>query len=139
MLKELKNDLTDKKILEEQLYSKETRKKYIIEKRLGLKATSLSECKLLLSGKQDKYAETFAKIEKLEKDIDNIKGELKIIADSLDKITKIMENSNIRVLDVFRCRYMIGLTQVETAERLHFSIDRIKQLDKIIKEKLEKK
>jgi len=139
MLKELKNDLTDKKILEEQLHSKETRKKYIIEKRLGLKATSLTECKLLLSERHDKYAETFAKIERLEKDIDNIKGELRIISESLEKVAKIMEGSKIRELNVFRCRYMIGLTQLETAERLHFSIDRIKQLDKIIREKLEKK
>ena len=139
MLKGLKNDLTEQKILEEQLQSKEMRKKYIIERKLGLKASSLSECKLLLSGKHDKYLETFAKIERLEKDIDDIKEELRIISDSLKRITKIMEDSHIRILDVFRCRYMLGLTQLETARRLHFSIDRIKQLDKIIREKLEKK
>ena len=39
-------------------------------------------------------------------------------------------------LNVFKSRYILGLTQQETATRLNYTIDRIKQIDRNIKEKL---
>lgn len=135
MFKQLKRDLIDKKIIEASVIQKENRKKYIIEKRLGLKATSLSEVKVLLSGKLDKFADTFAKLEILEKDILDLNAEKKIIEDGLEEINKIIAKSKDIELKVFKCRYISGLTQLETAEVLNYSIDRIKQIDKKIKQK----
>ena len=39
-------------------------------------------------------------------------------------------------LKVFRCRYIDGLTNQETADRLSYTIDRIKQINRQIKEKM---
>ena len=39
-------------------------------------------------------------------------------------------------LNVFKCRYMLGLSNRQTAERLGYGIDRIKQINREIAKKL---
>ena len=50
-------------------------------------------------------------------------------------IPVILDASNIE-LNVFKCRYMLGLSNRETAERLGYTIDRIKQINREISKKM---
>lgn len=128
MYKELKRELEDKKILEEEIRSLEERIKLKIQKELGLHSTTFKELKIESSTIDDRYAKVFAKIEVLDKRRELIQSELDIINRHLDVIDKRLGEMKDKEKKVFRCRYIWGLSVRETAERLGYSTDRIKQI-----------
>lgn len=137
MYKQLKKQLDDKKILERNIRELEDRITFIIQKQLGLKGTSYSDIKLEIIGtKDDKFLNTFAKVENLEKDRLNLIEERNIISDFIDDVYKSITNMNNTELNVFKCRYILGLSNRQTAERLGYTIDRIKQINREILKKM---
>lgn len=137
MYKQLKKQLDDKKILERNIRELEDRITFIIQKQLGLKGTSYSDIKLEIIGtKDDKFLNTFAKVENLEKDRLNLIEERNIISDFIDDVYKSINNMNNVELNVFKCRYILGLSRKKTAERLGYTEDRIKQITREIKKKM---
>lgn len=137
MYKQLKKQLDDKKILERNIRELEDRITFIIQKQLGLKGTSYSDIKLEIVGtKDDKFLNTFAKVENLEKDRLNLIEERNIIVDFIDDVYKSINNMNNVELNVFKCRYILGLSRKKTAERLGYTEDRIKQITREIKKKM---
>ena len=95
MYKELKQELEDKKILEEEIKS----------------------------------------LEELDKRREVIQEELDIINKHLDTIDKRLSEMKDKEKKVFRCRYIWGLSVRETAERLHFSQDYVKEISSKINKK----
>lgn len=137
MYKQLKKQLDDKKILERNIRELEDRITFIIQKQLGLKGTSYSDIKLEIIGtKDDKFLNTFAKVENLEKDRLNLIEERNIISNFIDDVYKSITNMNNTELNVFKCRYILGLSNRQTAERLGYTIDRIKQINREILKKM---
>ena len=137
MYKHLKKQLDDKKILERNIRELEDRITFIIQKQLGLKGTSYSDIKLEIIGtKDDKFLNTFAKVENLEKDRLNLIEERNIISNFIDDVYKSINNMNNVELNVFKCRYILGLSRKKTAERLGYTEDRIKQITREIKKKM---
>lgn len=137
MYKQLKRQLDDKKIIEKNIRELEERIKIIIQKQLGLKGTSYSDIKLEIVGNtDDKFAQTFAKVESLDKDRLDLIEEKNIIVDFIDDIYKSINNMNNVELNVFKCRYILGLSRKKTAERLGYTEDRIKQITRKINKKM---
>lgn len=69
MYKQLKRQLDDKKLIEKNIRELEDRISFIIQKKLGLKGTSYSDIKIeIIGNSDDKFAQTFAKVEKLDKE-----------------------------------------------------------------------
>lgn len=132
MYKQLKKQIDDKKILEDLEYCLKERIKLIIQKQLGLHATSYAELKIECPTVDDKYAKVFGKVEELDKDLQRIKEEIKIIEDTLNKIDKKIATMNDTEKKVFRCRFLWGMTVKQTAERLNYGTDRIKQITREI-------
>lgn len=138
MYKQLKRQLDDKKIIEKNIRELEERIKIIIQKQLGLKGTSYSDIKLEIVGNtDDKFAQTFAKVESLDKERESLIEERKIIIDFIDDIYKSITNMNNIELNVFKCRYMLGLSNQQTSERLGYSIQHIKRINKEISKKMQ--
>lgn len=138
MYKQLKRQLDDKKIIEKNIRELEERIKIIIQKQLGLKGTSYSDIKLEIVGNtDDKFAQTFAKVESLDKERESLIEERKIIIDFIDNIYKSITNMNNTELNVFKCRYMLGLSNQQTSERLGYSIQHIKRINKEISKKMQ--
>lgn len=135
MYKELKSQLEDKGILEEEIQGLEEIIKYKINKQLGLHATSYSELKINCLVIDDKMAKVFGQIEKLDKRLQVAKGELQIIENTLEKVDDKLQKSNDLEKKVFRCRYILGLSVKQTAERLNYSEDHIKDISGRINKK----
>ena len=137
MYKQLKKQLDEKKIIDRTIKELSDRIEFIIHKRLGLKGSSYSDIKLEMVGiTEDKYLQAFAKIENLDKDRKLLIEERKIIIDFIDGIYKSITNMNNLELNVFKCRYILGLNNSQTAERLGYSIQHIKRINKEISKKL---
>lgn len=137
MYKQLKRQIDDKSIIDKNIRELEDRIKYKIQKQLGLHGTNFADIKILSVGKQDdKFSRVFSQIEKLDEDRLELIGEKEIIVDFIDNVYKSITNMNNNELNVFKCKYMLGLTNKETAERLGFSIQRIKQINKEIIKKM---
>ncbi len=135
MYKELKKELEDKKILEEEVKSLEERIKLKIQKELGLHSTTFSELKVESSTVDDKFARVFAKIEGLDNRRQLIQEELNIIEKHLSIIDRRLAEMKDVEKKVFRCRYIWGLSVRETAERLGYSVQHIKRINKKIIQK----
>ena len=130
MYKQLKRQIDDKVIIDKNIRELEDRIKYKIQKQLGLHGTSFADIKIASVGKQDdKFLRTFSQIEKLDKDRQELVGEKAIIVDFIDDVYKSITNMNNTELNVFKCRYILGLSNSETAERLGFSIQHIKRIN----------
>jgi len=137
MYKQLKRQIDDKVLIDKNIRELEDRIKYKIQKQLGLKGTCFEDIKIQSVGKQDdKFTRTFSQIEKLDKDRQELVGEKIIIVDFIDDVYKSITNMNNTELNVFKCKYILGLTNRETAERLGFSIQRIKQINTEIIKKM---
>ncbi len=137
MYKQLKNQIDDKEIITKNIRELEDRIKFKIQKQLGLHGTSFSDIKIEAIGKKDdKFLRTFSQIENLDKDRLTLIEERDIIDKFLNDIYKSISKMGDLELNVFKSRYILGLTQQETATRLNYTIDRIKQIDRNIKEKL---
>lgn len=137
MYKQLKRQIDDKVLIDKNIRELEDRIKYKIQKQLGLKGTCFEDIKIQSVGKQDdKFLRTFSQIEKLDKDRLELVGEKQIIVDFIDDVYKSITNMNNTELNVFKCKYILGLTNRETAERLGFSIQRIKQINTEIIKKM---
>lgn len=128
MYKELRQWLEDKKILEEILHGLEERIEFKIQKELGIHATTFKELKIQCVNIDDKFTNTFIKIEKLDKRREVVQEELDIINRRLDKIDNMISKMNGIEKKVFKCRYIWGLTRKKTAQQLGYSEDRIKQI-----------
>lgn len=128
MYKQLKSQIDDKNIIDINIRELEERIRFILRNQLGLKATSFTEAKIESGGKKDKFAKAFIKVEKLDKDLNNLKQEKEIIEKFLKDVEQAISKMNDLEKDTFRCRYMLGLTRKETARRLDYSEDRIKQV-----------
>ena len=137
MYKQLKKQLDEKRIIDRTIEELTDRIEFIIHKKLGLKGSSYSDIKIEMIGvTDDKYLQAFAKVENLDKDREQLIEEKKIIDDFINDVYKSINNMNNLELNVFKCRYMLGLSNKDTAERLSFSIQRIKQINKEIIQKL---
>lgn len=137
MYKQLKRQIDDKEIITKNIRELEDRIKFKIQKQLGLHGTSFSDIKIEAIGKKDdKFLRTFSQIENLDKDRLTLIEERDIIDKFLNDIYKSISKMGNLELNVFKSRYILGLTQQETATRLNYTIDRIKQIDRNIKEKL---
>lgn len=86
--------------------------------------------------KDDKFLKTFSQIENLDKDRLILIEERNIIDTFINEVYKSISQMGDLELNVFKLRYILGLTQQETANRLNYTIDRIKQIDRNIKEKM---
>lgn len=136
MYRELKKQVDDKKVIEDNIRTLESRIRYKIQKELGLHATSYQELKIECEPVfRDRFSAVFAKIEELDNDLQILKGELAIIDEFLKRIDKSIASMNDLEKSVFRCRYLWGLTVKQTAERLKYSEDRIKQITREIYQK----
>lgn len=137
MYKQLKKQIDDKEIITKNIRELEDRIKFKIQKQLGLHGTSFSDIKIEAIGKKDdKFLRAFSQIENLDKDRLTLIEERDIIDKFLNDIYKSISKMGNLELNVFKSRYILGLTQQETATRLNYTIDRIKQIDRNIKEKL---
>lgn len=128
MYKSLKNDIEDKKILEELIKTKEERIKYKIQQELGLHATTYSELKVECFSVDDRFSRVFAQIERIDNERIVLQGELSIIENEIQKVDELLSTMDDISKSVFRCRYIWGLSVSKTAERLHYGKDRIKQI-----------
>lgn len=128
MYRRLKKDLEDKRILEEEIQGLKDQIKFKIQKQLGLHATTYKELKIECPTVDDKFARVFSQIEKLDDDLQNLEGELELINKRLDNIDEQMKNMDSVEKRVFRNRYILGLSVKNTAEKMNYSVDRIKQL-----------
>lgn len=136
MYKQLKSQIDDKNIINMTIKELDERIKLILQSQLGLKATSFTEAKIECGGKKDKFAKAFSKVEKLDKELNILYQEKEIIDKFLKEVEKAISDMNDLEKDTFRCRYMLGLTRIETAKRLGYSVDRIKQINKNISSKM---
>lgn len=137
MYRQLKKQLDDKEIIDKNIKVLDDRIKNIIHKQLGLKGISYSDIKVERAlNTNDKYASTFAKVENLDKEKEVLIEERKIITDFINDVYKSINNMNNIELKVFKYRFMIGLSRKQTAERLGYTEDRIKQITRKIKSKM---
>lgn len=135
MYKQIKTQLEDKRLLEELIRGLEDRIKFKIQKQLGLSATSYAELKIECPTVEDKFIRVFGKIEELDKDLQKSKEELSIIEKCIGNIDKQMSTMDNVEKKIFRNRYILGLSVRQTAEKLHYSTDRIKQITRKIFQK----
>lgn len=136
MYKQLKKQLDERDNINKIIKSLDERIALIIHKRLGLHGTSYSDIKLEIIGNtDDKFAQTFAKVEKLDKERELLIEERKIIDKLIDNVSKNISNSNDIEQKVFKCRYILGLSNQQTSERLGYSIQHIKRINKEISKK----
>lgn len=136
MYKDLKNWLEDKKILEEDIKGLNERIKYKIQKELGLHSTTFKEVKIeTLNIVDDRFLRVFEKIEKLDKRREILQGELDIIESTLNKIDTLLGQMQSKEKKVFRCRYIWGLSVNQTAKRLGYSPDYVKEISQKINQK----
>lgn len=137
MYKQLKKQIDDKVIIDKNIRELEDRIKFKIQKQLGLHGTTFEDIKIISIGKQDdKYLKVFSQIERLDKDLQELKEEQKIIKDFINDVYKSITNMNNVELNVFKCRYILGLSNQQIADRLSYSIQHIKRINKEVKEKL---
>lgn len=128
MYRDLKSNLEDKKILEEDIQGLKERIKYKIQKELGLHATTFSELKIECPSVDDKFARTFMKIDDLDKRKTLLEGELLIIEKSLEEIYQVLSKSSDKHKKVFKARFIDGLSVNQTATRLNYSDKQIKRI-----------
>ena len=137
MYKQLKKQIDDKAIIDKNIRELEDRIKFKIQKQLGLHGTCFEDVKIASIGKKDdKFTRTFSQIEQLDNDRLELVGEKEIIVNFINDVYKTINNMNNQELNVFKCRYILGLTNRETAERLHYGIDRVKQINGEIRKKM---
>lgn len=137
MYKQLKRQIDDKLIIDKNIRELEDRIKYKIQKQLGLHGTTFDDIKIMTVGvKDDKFLRVFSQVETLDKDLKELLEERTIIVDFIDDVYKSINNMNDNELNVFKCRYMLGLSNSDTAERLGFSIQHVKNLNTEIRKKL---
>lgn len=127
MYKQLKKQLSDKRILEELIRGYEDRIKLKIQNQLGLHATTYAELKIECPIVEDKFARVFSQIEKLDKERLDLVEELNVINKLLENADEQMKKLNERDMNIFRCRFFLGLTVKQTAERLNYDPGYIKE------------
>ena len=137
MYKQIKKQLDEKRIIDRMIKELTDRIEFIIHRKLGLKGSSYSDIKIEMVGvTEDKYLQAFAKVENLDKERELLIEEKNIIVDFINDIYKSINNMNNQELNVFKCRYMLGLSRRETAKRLGYTEDRIKQITREIIKKM---
>ena len=137
MYRQLKKQIDDKSIIDKNIRELEDRIRFKIQKQLGLHGTTFADIKIeSLGNKDDKFLKTFSQVEHLDNDRLELVEERNIIVEFINDVYKSITNMNDIELKVFRCRYIDGLTNQETADRLSYTIDRIKQINRQIKEKM---
>ena len=134
VLKELSNTLSDQTILNEM---KNKLEKRIVLKlnQLGIKGNSYSEVVIKISGVRDKYADAFISVENLIERRDIIVQELKIIDDAIIEVRNKMKDSHALEYEIFNLHYFENLTLQEIANKINYSLDRVKQISAKISKK----
>lgn len=135
MYKQIKEQLNDKRLIEEEIRGLEERIRYKIQKQLGLHATSYTELKIECPVVDDKFAKVFSQIEKLDNQLQELKGELDIIEKNLENIDEILKGLNDKEMMIFRYRYIMGLSIKQVAEKMNYSEPQIKRFLKNIAKK----
>lgn len=138
MYKQLKRQLDERDNINSIIKSLDERISLIIHKGLGLKGTSYSDIKLEIVGNtDDKFAKTFAKVENLDKERELLIEERNIIDNMISDVSKNISKSNNVEQKVFKYRYILGLSNQQTSERLGYSIQHIKRINKEISKKMQ--
>ena len=113
----LKNQLQDKTIYEKLIQLLTDRIRHLIEDDLGLHGISYDELKIKRTEFKDRYATTFAKIEDLEKDRKIATTQYNLICDFLNEVDRMMLTMNDREREIFRLKYIYGLTNKQIEDR----------------------
>lgn len=138
MYRQLKKQINDKSVIDKNIRELEDRIRFKIQKQLGLRGTTFADIKIESVGvKDDKFLRTFSQVEHLENDRLDLIEERNIIINFINEVYKSINNMNDVELKVFRCRYLDGLTNQETATRLSYSIQRVKQINAEIMKKMQ--
>lgn len=130
MYKELKNNLSEKKILEEQIKTLKERIELKIQNELGLHATTFDELKIKCPNAEDKFPKAFGKIENLDKRRENAEKEKNIIEKGLKRIYNILNEMKEKEKLIYLEYNLNGYSTVKIGLRYGIS-DR--QVRKIIK------
>lgn len=101
MYKQLKKQLSDKRVLEDLIRGYEDRIKFKIQKQLGLHATSYAELKIECPVIDDRFARVFSQIENLDRELQALKGELEIINQLLENADDKMKNLNEMEMQIY--------------------------------------
>lgn len=133
--KTLKSKIEDKKVHERTLRLLDDQIKLYIDSKLGLRGMTYEEVKVQKSNFGDKFASTFADIEKLDKEREFEKKQLELINDYLNDIDKLFGTLNNREKAIFKLKYIYGYTDKETSIELDVCEKTISRAVKKILEK----
>ena len=135
VLKELYKDLQDYDVLINQ--------KYLLEEmitqnlnELGIKGNSYSEVVVRIGGVKDKYADIYIKTEELIIRRDKVLERINNIEKIIKKARDMMKDAKELEYKVFCLRYISGDKLEDISIKLGYSLQRIKQINLKIKEKL---
>lgn len=137
MYKQLKKQISDKKIIHDIRAGIEDRIQFKIDKQLGMKGMSFQEVKIeLKNSNSDRFVKAFSDIEELDIQRQELLEEERIIDKMLEKVDCNITKLNDIELKVFRAIYLWSKTQQEIADIEGYSLSRIKQISQNINEKL---
>ena len=129
IIRKLKNDL----ILHEKTYNLLNEIIQLkIDEKLGLHGFTFDEVKVEKEKHPDKFTETYAKLEELDKDRTVEKKELDMIKDYFSEIDRSIEKMDEIEKKVFKAKYLYGLSHVDIAAKLDRSEKTIQRIVKDI-------
>lgn len=113
----LKNQLQDKSIYEKLIYALDKRIQYLIDEELGLRGMSFDEVKVQKTEFKDRYSTAFAKAEDLDRDRRIAKEQIDIIQQFLNEVDQSIKSMNDKEKEIFRLKYIHGLSNKEIENR----------------------
>ncbi len=113
----LKNQLQDKSIYEKLIHALDKRIQHLIDEELGLRGMSFDEIKVQKTEFKDRYSTAFAKVEDLDRDRKIAKEQLDIIQQFLDEVDQSIKSMNDKEKEIFRLKYIHGLSNKEIENR----------------------
>lgn len=113
----LKNQIQDKQLYEKTIALINDRMNNLIEKKLGVHGTSYDKIKIQVSSFGDKFLSTFAELERLDNDRELAVGQLNLINNFLYEIDQKIRTMRSKEKEIFRLKYIHGLSNKEIEER----------------------
>lgn len=113
----LKNQLQDKSIYEKLIHALDKRIQHLIDEELGLRGMSFDEVKVQKTEFKDRYSNAFAKVEDLDRDRQIAKEQLDIIQQFLNEVDQSIKDMNDKEKEIFRLKYIYGLSNKEIENR----------------------
>lgn len=113
----LKNQLQDKLIYEKLIHILDKRIRHIIDEELGIHGMSFDEIKVQKTEFKDRYSNAFAKVEDLDHDRQIAKKQLDIIQEFLNDVDQLIKSMNDKEKEIFRLKYIHGLSNKEIESR----------------------